>query len=191
VNVREGSELIGEGPKSVWRASRDMPGQSLRSRSTSVGMGVYPTDTDQRALVLIKTNADDGVLQGALIYELQTVELQIDGERFKVAKSNKVGADGTIDMHDVFTKKKRQSGQDGKTTRAKEALLEDGWMPTNPDDSQDSDWIAVKLRELSGVSLHPKNVAKLMPELYEEGFVNFVPAKKGPGGHKDRWYLTL
>jgi AAA domain/CHC2 zinc finger len=159
---------------------RDYPANVL-------GMGVSPKDEDQRAVVLIKTNSDDGVLEGALIYAKEMVELEVDGHSFNVARSVLVGHDPDVDKGDVFKPQKREPWEGGATEQAREGLLEAKWVPTNSDAAQDEDWYSQQLEAEAGIRLDPKNVGKLLTKLYEWGF-NYLSSKPGKGGYKKRYW---
>jgi len=70
--------------------------------------------------VCIKTNADEGVLEGALLYEKRAVDLCIDGYDFTVARSVHVGEAKTITKDDVF---KQQHSTRGEERREASAFL--------------------------------------------------------------------
>ena len=58
LNKNEGADAVNRLMGSAF--FRDYPANVL-------GVGIAPGDEDKRAVVLVKTNADDGVLEGGLI----------------------------------------------------------------------------------------------------------------------------
>jgi hypothetical protein len=54
--------------------------------------------------VTIKTNADEGILTGALLYEKQMVDLSVDGRSLRVARSVLLGESATLTKDRVFAK---------------------------------------------------------------------------------------
>jgi 5S rRNA maturation endonuclease (ribonuclease M5) len=152
-----------------------------------LGLGKYPHDKDARALVVIKTNADDGLFQGAQIYDRQLVTVMIDGFQFKVATSTKIAHDPECQAEDVLKPQSKAATRGTNTEAAEDELLGASWVPTNPDSAEDEHWYAQQLESHAGIRLDPKNVGKLLTSLYERGF-SYHNAKPGKGGYKKAYW---
>jgi hypothetical protein len=152
-----------------------------------LGLAPYPPDRDRRALVVIKTNADDGVYSGAKLFSREQVEITISGHRFTVAKSVATGSDPHWNAEDVFRPTAAPRHDHTKTDRAQRVILEAEWVPTTGDDAQDERWYAEQLEVLEDIRLDPKNIGRLLTDLYADG-INYHEAKKGPGGSKRRYW---
>jgi hypothetical protein len=92
LNKNEGASAVHRMTGSAW--FKDYPANVL-------ALGVHPHNPEQRALVLLKTNADEGTLEGAILYERRMADLCIDGYQFSVARSVEVGR-SALDRNDVF-----------------------------------------------------------------------------------------
>jgi putative DNA primase/helicase len=112
VNKNEGASAIHRLTGSTW--FKDNPALVL-------GLGPNPLSESQRALVTIKTNADDGVLAGALLYEKRTVRITVDGTTFAVARSVLVGESSSLTRDKVFARITRR----GEERRDAAELLRD------------------------------------------------------------------
>ena len=152
-----------------------------------LGLGQYPHDPDQHALFVVKTNADDGLFQGSLLFSREQVDLTIDDHSFTVARSIRTGDDPTCLAEDVFKPTVRRGPDTTKTDQARDVILTASWIPATADDAKDESWYAEQLEHHAQIRLDPKNVGKVLTALYESG-INYVDGKKGPGGSKKRYW---
>ena len=137
--------------------------------------------------MIIKTNADDGLFDGALIFTPVMVDITIGGYPFRVATSIQTGHDPDCDAGEVFRPSPRAAKVGTNTHSAEAALLDAPWVPATSDDAQDEVWYAHKLETIEGVRLDPKNVGKLLTNLYEAG-ISYLPAKSGKNGSKKKFW---
>ena len=170
LNKNEGADAVNRLMGSAF--FRDYPANVL-------GVGIAPGDEDKRAVVLVKTNADDGVLEGGLIYRGELVDVTVDGHVFRVRKAVFEDVDPEASRENIFARPKESAAEDAAYT-----LMHSEWVPTYPDGAQDADWFSAKLKEEHGIKLGPKAVTNWLTNL------NFgkLEAKPGPHGFKARYW---